>query len=173
MKVLNWMLALVLLAACASAGAGVGAAQEESPEPNGNLAEVMRGILFPNSNILFDVQTQDPEAIGAAEDGTSVSATFSGIYKGWQMVQQAAIALAEAEKLITVPGRLCENGKPVPVDQEDFVQWAKALTEAGKATYKAAKDKNREAVSELTNMVAGACEDCHTKYRRYEDRCRQ
>src|SRR5207245_10856948 len=28
--------------------------------PVGNLAQVMRGILFPNSNIIFTVQTHDP-----------------------------------------------------------------------------------------------------------------
>ena len=89
------------------------------------------------------------------------------------MVEQAAIALAEVEKLIMVPGRMCENGKPVPTDQADFAAWAKALTEAGKETYAAAKAKDQEAVSDLTNTLAGACEDCHTKYRRYEDRCRQ
>ena len=35
-----------------------------------------------------------------------------------------------------------------------------------------AEKKDRDAVIELTNQVAGTCEDCHTKYRRYEDRCR-
>ena len=32
----------------------------------GNLNQVMRGILFPSSNVLFDVQTQDP---GRAQQG--------------------------------------------------------------------------------------------------------
>lgn len=152
---------------------GAAVAQENESEPSGNLAEVMRAILFPNSNILFDVQTTDPEAIGKKEEGSSVTATFSGIYKGWQLVEQAAIALTEVERLIMVPGRRCENGKPVPLEQEDFKEWARALTEVGKATLVAARARDRDAVSDLTNRVAGACEDCHTKYRRYQDRCRQ
>lgn len=152
---------------------GATVAQENESEPVGNLAEVMRAILFPNSNILFDVQTTDPEAIGKKKDGSSVTATFSGIYKGWQLVEQAAIALAEAERLIMVPGRMCENGKPVPLEQGDFKEWAKALTNVGKATLVAARAKDRDAVSDLTNRVAGACEDCHSKYRLYQDRCRQ
>ena len=28
--------------------------------PDGSLAQVMRGIMFPNANIIFDVQTNDP-----------------------------------------------------------------------------------------------------------------
>ena len=37
--------------------------------PIGNLAQVMRGILFPNANILFDVQSKDPETFGKKEEG--------------------------------------------------------------------------------------------------------
>ena len=41
--------------------AGTAAAQQDPPpEATGDLAEVMRGILFPNSNILFDAQSTDP-----------------------------------------------------------------------------------------------------------------
>jgi len=28
--------------------------------PDGTLAQLMRAIMFPNSNIIFDVQTNDP-----------------------------------------------------------------------------------------------------------------
>ena len=142
---------------------GVGPAAAEEPEPVGNLAEVMRAVLFPNSNFLFDVQTADPGNPPAADqEGTTTTAMFSGIYKGWQVVEQAAIALAEAERLILVP-RKCENGKPAPVDQEDYIEWVEALTEAGKATLAAARKKDRDAVIELTNNVAIACEDCHNQ----------
>ena len=63
---------------------------------------------------------------------------FSGIYKGWQVVDQAAIALAEAERLIMLP-RKCENGKDAPVDQDDYKKWAKQLSEAAKATLEASR----------------------------------
>ena len=36
------------------------AAQVAAFPPFGNLAQIMRGILFPSSNIIFDVQTRDP-----------------------------------------------------------------------------------------------------------------
>ncbi len=146
------------------------AAQE--PEAVGSLSEVMRAILFPNSNHLFDVQSTDPGSPPAAEEGgSSATSMFSGIYKGWQVVDQAAIALAEVERLIMIP-RKCDNGKPAPIDQEDYQKWAKQLSAAGKATLEASRRKDRDAVIELTNDIAIACEDCHTKYRRYEDRCR-
>ena len=151
--------------------AGVGTTQAPSPEPVGTLAQLMRGILFPNSNLIFDVQVRDPGAPTTAEDNNSVTATFSGIYTGWQVIENSAVALAEVANLIVMPGRLCENGRPVPVNQPDYQRYAKDLAEAGKAAYEIAKTKDLEAMSDVTNDVAGACENCHIVYRRFEDRC--
>src|SRR5262249_35038585 len=45
-------------------------AQGPSFPPAGNLAQVMRGILFPSSNIIFTVQTVDPGAKKTGTDNT-------------------------------------------------------------------------------------------------------
>ena len=37
------------------------------------------------------------------------------MYTGWQQVENAAVALSETANLIMIPGRLCENGLPVPI----------------------------------------------------------
>lgn len=140
-------------------------------KPVANLAQVMRGILFPNSNILFDVQSNDPETFGKKEAGAGATSSFSGIYTGWQVVENAALALDEAATLITVPGRLCMNGRPVPVQRADWVKFAGELRTAARAMYKAAQAKNRDLASETTNDVAGACENCHTVYREANPRC--
>ncbi len=160
--------ALVLLvAACASASrAGLPA-----PEPMGNLAQVMRGILFTNSNILFDVQTIDPDDPPPVAAGGGATATFSGIYAGWQVVENAAIALGEAANLITIPGRLCENGRPVPLSQPNWVQFTQQLKDAADVMLVAARARNQEAASDATNDVAEACFVCHEVYRDAEPRC--
>ena len=149
-------------------------AQAPAREPVGNLALVMRSILFPNSNILFDVQARDPDAPPEARgnDGT-VSSTFSSIYTGWGLVEAASVALAESAQLIVMPGRSCENGLPVPVGNDDFQQFARDLVDTGKRAYEIAQSKDRDAMIEITNDVAGACENCHAVYRKYEDRCVQ
>jgi hypothetical protein len=131
----------------------------------------MRGILFPNSNILFDVQSKDPETFGKREEGGGATSTFSGIYTGWQVVENAAVALNEATRLLTVPGRVCENGRPVPLDQKDWAPFVAGLRDASVKMLKAAQSKNREAASDATNDVAGACENCHTVYRDAQPRC--
>ena len=159
---------VLLLAACASAStAGLPA-----PEPMGNLAQVMRGILFTNSNILFDVQSSDPAAPPAeAASGRGATANFAGIYGGWQKGENAAIALGESANLITIPGRRCENGRPVPLSQPNWAQFTQQLKDAADVMLVAARAEDQEAASDATNDVAEACYVCHEVYRDVEPRC--
>ena len=79
----------------------------------GNLAQLMRGVTFPNANILFNVQVKDP-----AKEKPAMPMPFdyvlwgSTVYYGWQAVDQAALALVETAPLFLLPGRRCENGRP-------------------------------------------------------------
>ncbi len=160
---------VLLLTACASTStAGL-----PDPEPMGSLAQVMRGILFPNSNILFDVQSVDPAnpepAAGGA--GGGATANFSGIYAGWQMVENAAIALGESANLIVIPGRRCENGRPVPLSQANWAQFTQQLKDAANVALVAARARDQAAASDATNDIAEACYVCHEVYRDVEPRC--
>ena len=149
------------------------AAQAPSFPPAGNLAQVMRGILFPSSNIIFTVQTVDPGEKKTAADGatTKQEGGFNwmlwgaDIYKGWELVDYAAVALAESAPLMLTPGRRCENGKPVPVNDPEWIKFSVELADAGKAAYKASQSRNQEAVSEISSVVADACLHCHQIYR--------
>jgi len=159
---------VLLLTACASASTpGLPA-----PEPMGNLAQVMQGILFTNSNILFDVQSSDPDAPPAeVASGGGATANFSGIYGGWQKVENAAIALGESANLMSVPGRRCENGRPVPLSQPNWAQFTQQLKDAADVMLVAARARDQEAASDATNDVAEACYVCHEVYRDLEPRC--
>jgi hypothetical protein len=144
----------------------VGAQTSLETPPIGTLAQVMRGIYFPNSNIIFDTQMRDPDAPpeeGGA-DGT-VSRTFSSIYTGWQVVENAALVLAEGASLINKVGRFCENGRMVPAQRYDFLKYSREMTEVGWAIYQASLERDLEAVGELTNDLAEACDACHRVYR--------
>jgi mono/diheme cytochrome c family protein len=140
--------------------------------PTGNLAQVMRGIFFPSSNIIFTVQSIDPAAATKPNtDEITTAGGFNwaiwgnGIYKGWDLIDYAAIALADSAPLMLTPGRRCENGKPVPVSDPEWVQFTLEMAEAGKAAYKASQTRNQQIVSDVTNQVADACLNCHVMYR--------
>jgi mono/diheme cytochrome c family protein len=139
--------------------------------PAGNLNQVMRGILFPSSNLIFTVQTHDPAAPAPKRPANQSNEAFStfewgqGIYKGWEIVDYAAIALAESAPLLLEPGRRCENGRPVPVTDPDWIKFTLELAETGRAAYKAAQTRNQEVVSDFTEDIANACLHCHQVYR--------
>ena len=135
----------------------------------GSLAQVMKGILFPSSNLIFNVQNQDPgEQKVGWQPGTTAFAWAdwgAGIYSGWEMVDNAAIAIAESAPLLLTPGRRCENGKPVPIERADWVRFTMEMAEAGRAAYRASQSRNRDAVIEETNRIADACLQCREVYR--------
>lgn len=144
-------------------------APSSGARPPGNLAQVMRGILFPSSNLIFNVQNSDPgEQKMGWQPGTTPFGWAdwgAGIYSGWELVDYAAIALAESAPLLLAPDRRCENGKPVPVEREDWVRYTAELADAGRAAYRASQSRNRDAVSEVTNRIADSCLQCHDVYR--------
>jgi cytochrome c553 len=160
---------LALLTATAAAQAPPAATPRRAtpaPKPAGTLAQLMRGIYFPNSNLIFDVQQNDPGTPKKkTESGGSSTDTYSGAYGGWEIVENAAIALAYGVDLILTPGRTCQNGKPVPINQPDFQKFARAMRDAGRVALQAARTRNQEKVSDATNNIADACSSCHEVYR--------
>jgi quinoprotein glucose dehydrogenase len=135
----------------------------------GTLNQVMRGILFPSSNVLFDVQTKDPGAGSkggvAKGDAATTTTRYGDVYAPWMVVDAAAISIADIGPVLMQPGRRCENGKPVPVDRADWKEYVQGVVEAGRAAYRASQTRNQEAVSDATNVISDACANCHRVYR--------
>jgi hypothetical protein len=167
--------ATLFLVACSNPAPAPTAPAAPAPQPHASLAQVMRGIPFPSSNIIFDTQTTDPGAEKKpGESGAGASAQYNAVYGGWQAVENAALAISETANLIMIPGRLCENGRPVPIDREDYRKFAAGLADAGQAAYKAAQSKNLDAMVDVSGTVSDACSACHDVYREkpdLKDRC--
>ena len=177
MKIRHTILALLMLLAasglCAEAvmaqargaRAGAPAAASRAQQVHGTLLQVMRGILFPNSNVLFSAQTVDPASIKKDADPTSSVNPLAGAYGGWEAIENSGLAMAEAANLLTIPGRVCGNGKPVPVQNADWQRFVQGLRAAGMATYKAGQSKNMDMVVDAADTVTTACMNCHDVYR--------
>ena len=170
MRLLFGGVALALLTAIAAAQAPSKAAPAKpaappARKPTGTLAQVMRGIYFPNANLIFDVQQNDPGAPKKKSDSGSSTDTYASAYSEWEKVENAAVALTDSVDLILQPGRSCQNGKPVPVNQTDFQKFAREMREAGRIALQAARTRSREKVSDATNNIADACSNCHEVYR--------
>jgi mono/diheme cytochrome c family protein len=138
----------------------------------GNMAQLMRGIFFPNSNLIFTVQTRDPGAKpepagagGAQTGGFSFVEWGAGIYGGWELIDNAAIALADASPLMLTPGIRCENGRLAPVNDPDWIKFTEQMMAVARKTYQISQTRNQEAVAEATGDLSDACAACHQAYR--------
>jgi hypothetical protein len=169
MRLLIGGVGVAFLSAIAAAQAPPKAATARPPaaarKPTGTLAQVMRGIYFPNANLIFDVQQNDPGVPKKKSESGSSTDTYASAYSGWEIVENAAVALSDGVDLILQPGRTCQNGKPVPITQPDFQRFAREMREAGRVALQAARTKNQEKVSDATNNIADACSNCHEVYR--------
>tara|TARA_A100001037_G_scaffold262626_1_gene252383 strand:+ start:178 stop:735 length:558 start_codon:yes stop_codon:yes gene_type:complete len=166
---------------------GAALAQGVSEEPIGNLAELMRGIMFVNANKLFDAQAVEPGTVPVPEMDSdtrdavsaligSASSRFAAIYRGWPEVAGAAASLADGAKLALIEGRVCDNGETVPVADAAYIEGARLLEESATNALNAAREENWDGVWEAVNYVNESCTHCHKTYRdgpdsRQEPRC--
>jgi len=148
--------------------AAVRTAARPATGPEGNLAELMRAIAFPNANIIFNVQLKDPAAQPKKQPA---SAPFdyvewgSTVYPGWLAVDQAAVAITETSPLLLTPGRRCQNGRPVPIDRPDWKKYVDELVEVGKLARRTAQARNYEGFVDVSEKLNDACANCHKVYR--------
>ena len=132
---------------------------------HGTLNEIMRGILFPNSNVVFAAQNEDFAKIQQDKDPSLATDPLKGVYNSWTAVEDSGYALAEAANLLMIPGRACSNGKPAPVGNADWAKFVADLRQAGMETVKVAKAKNQEAIVDVADKMTSACSACHDVYR--------
>ena len=150
----------------AQAEAAASAGGPNQRPPTGTLNDLMRGIYFPSSNLIFDVQLNDPSIPKTASDQPGSAAAFASLYARWDELEYAAVALTDGVDLLLTPGRLCQNGVPVPVARPDYRRFAEAMRSVGRATLAAVKSRDREKVIDATNDLAETCMNCHQVYRR-------
>jgi len=143
----------------------------QAPRVHTDLLRVMRGIVYPASNVVFAAQTVDPATITPPADPSTSPNPLTSTYGQWAAVENAGLALAESANLLIIPGRVCSNGRPVPMQNADWQVWVQELRDAGMASYKAAQSKDQDAILDAAGVVSDACSHCDDKYREVKVRC--
>jgi hypothetical protein len=134
------------------------------------VLQVMRGIFFPNSNVIFAAQGDDPDKVKKAQDPSTATDPLASAYGGWEAVANSALALRESTRLLEIP-RVCSNGKPAPIQTATWKKGLTLLREAGTAAYSAAQAKNQDQILDAADKMTTACATCHDPYREKEPRC--
>src|SRR5215471_18070178 len=64
-----------------------------SMQVEANLLQLMRGVLYPASNVIFAAQSDNPADVKPAKDPATATDPLASTYGGWQAVENAALAL--------------------------------------------------------------------------------
>jgi hypothetical protein len=149
--------------------------QKAAPAPPANLAQLMRGTLYPESNVVFAAQDVNPADVPHAKDPAMATDPLASQFGKWQAVENNALAIAEVADLLAVPGRKCANGLDVPIKNPDWAKFIQQLRDAGMTAYAAAQTKSQDKMTDAADVMTTACKNCHDKYRDRRnpaDRCK-
>ncbi|MGH9242615.1 MAG: hypothetical protein ACRD3G_31590, partial [Vicinamibacterales bacterium] len=154
-----------------AAAAATAASAAPSPyRATGTVNQLMRGIFFHNSNLIFSIQEVEPSALPpppppSRPDGLTMFDWGLLVYTGWSAVENSATGIADASTLLLQPGLRCENGRAAPITEPDWIRFTDEMIAVAKRTYRLAQTKDKEAVSSYTLDLSNACNACHRTYR--------
>ena len=170
-------LSLVVLCLAASTGACVQSPEGDPEQTSADTAsevspplmtvnQLMRGILFPLGNTVFYAQADDPAALPRDAQPSTSTNPLTGLFGGWDAVENSALALAESAELLRIPGRQCSNGEVVNVQNDDWIRFVDDYRQKSVAAYEAVLTKDQDAIVLASGDLSEACLACHRVYRR-------
>ena len=119
--------------------ASVAMTQQPTVKPVASVKQLMRAMIIPSSNALFNVARQAPK-----DD------------KEWAAVENNAVILGESGNLLMIGSR----AKNTAV----WMKSSQALVDAGAIALKAAEARNLDALVDAGNQIVDSCETCHEKH---------
>ena len=142
-----------------------------------NLNQLMRGVLYPAANVVFSAQSDNPGDAKPipGKDPSMATDPLTSTFGGWLAVENAALTLAESANLLSIPGRTCSNGVPVPLKDPAWATFVQELRDASMKAYRAAQAKDQDKMIENSETLSAACAGCHRKWRDRrtpDNRCR-
>lgn len=165
---------LVLVAVVTTVGvtwrAGI-LAQTSEPRPVSTVQQLMRSIFFVNANVVFAGQVNDPASLPRDSQSSLSTNPLTGLYGGWQALENSGLALADAAELLNVRGRACSNGKPAPINEAGWKSAVETLRTTGIAAAAAARARSQEQIFKVSEELTNACAACHRLYRARGNPC--
>ena len=125
---------------------GVGSAQQTQSEyePVADVKQIMELLTIPSSNGIFKV--------GAAEPTSD---------EEWAAVESSALILVESGNLLLMENRPMQNPKKKGAD---WMEQSRAMIKTAKLALDAAKAKDAEKVTEVSDQIYETCDGCHKSY---------
>ena len=88
-------------------GTSAGESTASRAQVEATLGQLMKGILYPASNVIFAAQSENPANVKPAKDPSAATDPLQSSYGKWEAVENSGLAIAEAANLLTLPGGEC------------------------------------------------------------------
>ncbi len=79
--------------------------QAPAHAPSASLNQLMRVLFFPLSNVVFFPQRYDPAEVKRATEPSGSTDPLTGVFGGWEAVENSALTLADSADLLMTAGR--------------------------------------------------------------------
>ena len=159
---------VTLILILAAGGLSLLAQSTTAPQQiHADLNQLMRGVLYPAANVVFSAQADNPAEVKLVpgHDPSMSTDPLTSTFGGWTAIENAALALAESANLLSISGRSCSNGAPVPTKDPVWAMFVQELRDVSMKAYKAAQAKDQDKMIELSETLSAACNGCHRKWR--------
>jgi hypothetical protein len=163
MKIVNWLFIVSVALFISGIGFIIAGAREakkapvaeaSGPPPAAPVAstkQIMRGIVGPSANVVFESVSTTVSKAGIEEKQPKTD-------EEWAAVGSSAAALIESANMLTIGERAIDKG--------EWVTMSKALAEAGMTALKATEKKDPQGVLAAGEAINTTCDNCHRKYQR-------
>jgi hypothetical protein len=162
MKTVHWLFVVSVALFISGIGfiiAGARTSQAAAPAdttappapPVATVQQIMRGIVGPAANVVFESVSTTVSAAGIEEKQPRTDAE-------WLEVSSSAAALVESANLLVAGDRAIDKG--------EWVTMAKAMADAGMVALKATQAKDAAGVLAAGEAINNSCDNCHRKYQR-------
>jgi hypothetical protein len=121
------------------------------PAPVASVQQIMRGIVGPAANVVFESVSTTVSRSGIEEKQPRTDSE-------WAAVGSSAAALIESANMLTLGGRA--------IDKDEWMTMSKAMAEAGMTALKATEKKDPAGVLAAGEAINTSCDNCHRKYQR-------
>jgi hypothetical protein len=117
--------------------------------------------------VVFSAQADNPADVKPipGNDPSMSTDPLTSTFGGWQAIENAALALAESANLLLIPGRVCSNGAPVPMQDPAWAAFVQEVRDTSMTAFKAAQAKDQEKMIGIGETLSAACAGCHRKWR--------
>lgn len=175
MRIFRWLFLLstiALIASCRSQPQP--AAAPAGPVPVGTVREVMRAIVDPSADVLFNAVATTISAAGVEDKQPRTD-------EEWEHVQRGALTLVEAANLLALPRRVAqpheENTSAVAeeltplqiqakieANRESWLKHVMQLQSVAREAWKTTYERDPKGLFEVGEHIEKACESCHMEF---------